>query len=81
MEKICWTDSVNNEEEVLHREKEERNILHTIRRRKANQIGHILRRHCRISYIIEGKIRGTRRLGRRRKQLLDDLKKARRYWS
>jgi hypothetical protein len=65
---------------VLHRVKEERNILHTIRRRKANWIGHILRRKCRLKHIIEGKIRGTRRRGRRRKQLLDDLKEARRYW-
>jgi hypothetical protein len=30
MEKISWTDRVNNET-VLHRVKEERNILHTIR--------------------------------------------------
>jgi len=29
MEKISWTDHVRNEE-VLHRVKEERNILHTI---------------------------------------------------
>jgi hypothetical protein len=29
--------------EVLQRVKEERNILHTIKRRKANWIGHILR--------------------------------------
>jgi ribosomal 50S subunit-associated protein YjgA (DUF615 family) len=31
-------------EEVLHRVKEERNISHTIKRRKVNWIGHILRR-------------------------------------
>jgi hypothetical protein len=41
--KINWTDRVNNEA-VLHRVKEESNILHTIKRRKANWIGHILRR-------------------------------------
>jgi hypothetical protein len=35
MEKISWTDRVNNGA-VLHRVKEKRNILHTIRRRKAN---------------------------------------------
>jgi hypothetical protein len=79
MEKIRWTDRVNNEA-VLHKVKEERNILHTIRRRKANWIGHILRRNCLLRLIIEGKIRGTRRRGSRRKQLLDDLKEARRYW-
>jgi len=33
MEKIIWTDHVRNKE-VLHRVKEERNILHTIKRRK-----------------------------------------------
>ena len=40
MGKINWTDRVRNEE-VLHRVKEERNIIHTIKRRKANRIGHI----------------------------------------
>jgi hypothetical protein len=79
MEKKSWTDHVNNET-VLHRVMEERNILHTIRRRKANWIGHILRRSCLLKRIIKGKIIGTRRRGRRCKQLLDDLKEARRYW-
>jgi hypothetical protein len=69
-----------NNEAVLYRVKEERNILHTVRRRKANWIGHILRRNCLLSHIIEGKIIWTRRRGRRRKQLLDDLKEVRRYW-
>jgi hypothetical protein len=79
LEKISWTDRVNNEA-VLHRVKEERNILQTIRRRKANWIGHILHRNCLLSHVIEGKIIGTRRRGRRRKQLLDELKEAKRYW-
>ena len=35
IEKISWTDHVRNEE-VLHRVKEERNILHTVKRRKAD---------------------------------------------
>jgi hypothetical protein len=34
MEKISWTDRVRNEE-VLQREKDERNIVHIIKRRKA----------------------------------------------
>jgi hypothetical protein len=47
---------------------------------KANWIGHMLCRNCLLSHITEGKIIGTRRQGRRRKQLLDDLMEARRYW-
>ena len=42
MEKISWTYSMRNEE-VLHRLKEERNIIHTVKRREANWIGHVLR--------------------------------------
>ena len=64
--------------EVLLRDNEQRNILHEIRKRKANWIGHILRRNCFIKQVIEGKIKGemevTIRRGRRRKKLLDDLK-------
>jgi hypothetical protein len=71
-------------EEVLHRVKEERNIVHTIKRRKANWFRHILRRNCLLKHVIEGKLEGridmTGRRGRRRKQLLDDLKEKRRYW-
>jgi hypothetical protein len=70
-------------EEVLHRVKEERNIVHTTKRRKANWIGHILRRNCLLKDVIEGKLEGrieiTGRRGRRRKQLLDDLKEKKRY--
>jgi hypothetical protein len=80
MEKISWTDRVRNEE-VLHRVKEERNIVHTIKRRKANWIGHILRRNCLLKHVIEGKLEERIEMtGRRRKQLLDDLKEKRRYW-
>ena len=74
MWKISWTDRVKNEE-VLHRAKEARNILHTVNRRKANYIGHVLRENCLLKHVIEGN-RGkvvTGRRGRRGKQLLDDL--------
>ena len=54
-----------------------RNILHEIRKRKANWIGHILRRNCLLQRVIEGKILGgievTGRQGSRRRKLLDDL--------
>jgi hypothetical protein len=52
---IRLTDCVSNEE-VLHRVKEERNIPHTIRRRKANWFSHILRRNCLLKHVIERKI-------------------------
>ena len=82
MEKIIWTNHVGNEE-VLLRINEQSNILHGIRKRKANWVGHIVRRNCLLKQIIEGKIKGqievTRRRGRRRKKLLDDLKDRRRY--
>jgi hypothetical protein len=45
-------------EEVLLRVKEQRNILHEIRKRKANWTGHILRRNCFLQRVIEGKIKG-----------------------
>jgi len=82
MEKISWTDHMRNEE-VLLRVNEQRNILHEIRKRKANWIGYILRRNCLLKQVIEGKIKGEmeveRRRGRRRKKLLDDLKDRRGY--
>jgi hypothetical protein len=61
--------SVRNEE-VLRRVKEERNILRTIKRRKANWNGHILRKNCLLKHVIEEKIAVT---GRRRRRLS-------RYW-
>jgi hypothetical protein len=50
-------DRVRNKE-VLHRVKKERNILHKIKRRKANWIGHILHRNCLLKHMIEGKLEG-----------------------
>jgi len=53
------------------------NVLHEISKRKANWIGHILRRNCLLQRVIEGNIKGglevTERRGRRRRKLLDDL--------
>jgi hypothetical protein len=70
-------------EDVLLKVKEQRNILHEIRKRKANWIGHILRRNCLLRRVLEGKIQGetevTGRQGRRRKKLLVDLKERREY--
>jgi hypothetical protein len=82
MEKIIWTDHVRNEE-VLPRDKKQRNILHEISKRKANWIGQSLRRNCLLQRVIEGKVKEgievTGRRGRRRKKLLDDHKEMRGY--
>ena len=56
MEKIGWTDCVRYEE-ILLRVKEQRNILHEIRKRKANWIGHILLKNCLLQRVIEGNIK------------------------
>jgi hypothetical protein len=67
----------------LLRVKEQRNILHEIRKWKANWIGHILRRNCLLQRVIEGKIKEgievTGRRGRKSRKLLDDLKEGRGY--
>jgi hypothetical protein len=65
--KIIWADCVRNEE-VLQGIKEEMNILHTIKIRKANWIGHILCRNCLLKHVTERKIERTARRGRRHKQ-------------
>ena len=58
--------------------KEDSNILRTVKRRKANWIGHILCRNCLLKHVFEGKVEGRR--GRRRKQLLVYVKEKRGYW-
>jgi len=55
-----------------------------IERRKANWIGHMLRRNCVLKHFVEGMTEGridvTERRGIRSKQLLDDRKERRGYW-
>jgi hypothetical protein len=45
MENSSWTDRVRNEE-VLHKVEEERHAPRAVKNRKANWIGHMLRRNC-----------------------------------
>jgi ribosomal protein L35 len=71
MEKISWTNRVRNVE-VLHRVKE-RNILHTSQIRKANRIGHILRRNCFLKHVTERKTEVNIRRARRSRQVLGDF--------
>jgi hypothetical protein len=53
---ISWTVRVRSK--VLLRVKEERNIPHKVKWRKANWIGHILRRNCLLKHVFEGKMEG-----------------------
>jgi hypothetical protein len=54
-----------------------------MKKTEGNWTGHILNRNCLLKEVIEGKIQGqievTRRRGRRRKKLLDDLGDRRGY--
>ena len=53
-------------EEVLHRVKEEVNIVNIMKRKKADRIGHNLLTNCLLKHVTEGKIEGrTERTGRR----------------
>jgi hypothetical protein len=56
-DKISWTDRVRNEE-VLHKVKEERNIVCIRERKHTNCNGHTLRRNCILKHIIDDKIKG-----------------------
>ena len=72
MEKIKWSEIVTNEQ-VLDHIGEKRTLPKNILRRKANWIGHILRRNCLLHDAIEGRMMEVRGVGRRT-QLLDDLR-------
>jgi hypothetical protein len=68
---VSWTDHVRNKE-ILLIVKEQRNILHEIRKKKGSWIGHILRRDCLLQQAIEGKIKvGGRRERKTRKKTLE----------
>ena len=56
----------------------ERNNLYTVKGSKGSKFVDILRTNCFLKQVIEGKIERKRR-GRRRKQLMDDLKEKRGY--
>jgi hypothetical protein len=43
---------------VLHTKRKDTNILKTVQRKKANLIGHMLRRNCLPKHVTEGDIKG-----------------------
>ena len=58
MEQIISIDCVRNED-VLNRVRDERNILRTVKWRKAISIGQILSRNCLLQHVTEVLIRET----------------------
>ena len=54
-------------------------MIDTIRNRKKNWIGHILRTPGLMKDVIEGRMEGKRPRGRRRMGMLDDLKDRQSY--
>lgn len=50
MEKVSWTDHMKRE--VLQRVKEERSILHVLKRKKGNSIGNVLGRNCLLNHAV-----------------------------
>jgi hypothetical protein len=89
VDKISWADRVENEEKFAvseggEKSKEGSYNLHTTNSRKADWIGHLLRRNCLLKHVTEGKIEGrievTGRRGRSCKQILDDVNETRGYW-
>ena len=67
-------------QELVHdRIGEKRTLLNNIQQRKANWIGHILRRSCLLHDAIEGQMTQVKGVVRRRTHLLDDLRKTIRY--
>ena len=78
MEGISWKDRVTNDE-VLNRVNEVRILRETIRRRKKNWLGHILRGNNMLRDVLEGKMKGKRGRGRPRIGMVSELKEAETY--
>ena len=72
IEKLKWSEKVTNEQ-VIGRIGEKRTLLNILCR-KANWIGHILRRNFLLHDAIQGLMTEVKEVGRRRTQLLDDLR-------
>ncbi|XP_055384420.1 uncharacterized protein LOC129614059 [Condylostylus longicornis] len=73
--KIPWIDRVSNAE-VLRRINKERELLTTIKRRKAAYFGHVMRnsKYHLLQLIIQGKIQGKRGIGRKQISWLRNIR-------
>lgn len=75
MLRISWTQKVSNER-VLQRVGKSRDLLLTIKKRKVAYLGHVLRheKYDLLQLIMMGKIAGRRRVGRRKKSWLRNIR-------
>jgi len=82
MEKIGWTDRVKNGEVLCGVEKKK--IPNTIKTTKAKRIGCTFSWNCLQKHFTEGEIERlievTERRGRRRTQLLNNIRETRELW-
>ena len=72
LERVCWQDRIKNEE-VLSMVGQKRCLVKTIRERKKNWIGHVLRGNGLLRDVLEGRMLGKRPKGRPRIGMIDDL--------
>jgi ribosomal 50S subunit-associated protein YjgA (DUF615 family) len=73
---ISWIQKVSNIE-VLARMRKEKELLVTVKKKKLQYLGHILRgrKYEILRVILEGKISGKRSIGRRQNSWLKDLRR------
>ena len=73
MEKITWTEKASNEE-ILERTIKSIKLLNTIKKRQITLFGHVIRKNKLENLVVTGKIEGKGRKGRKRKQIVDQIK-------
>ena len=75
MLKISWTDRVRNTD-VLACIRKELEVLYEIKRRKLDYFGHVIRneKYRLLQLVMEGKIEGKRKQGRRKTSWLKNLR-------
>ncbi|MDK1801117.1 hypothetical protein LRR74_28510, partial [Klebsiella pneumoniae] len=73
--RISWVSRITNKE-VLRRMGKEKEIIDTVKIRKLQYLGHVMRgeRYTLLQTIIQGKIQGKRSIGRRRISWLNNLR-------
>lgn len=75
MLKISWTTHTTNED-VLRMVNADREVLNTVKRRKTEYFGHIVRgpRYHLLRLIIQGKVEGKRWIGRKKLSWLRNIR-------